>query len=441
MSAKGLIVAKDEAPATARASRGIQRTLYQLNPCELEIDLFCKGLRIDPSCALEDDARFISRTRAGLGSGLELVIPGSIKDVWVNVPVEEDFAQQSCYELVREQGEYQVKDTRQGHRYAVRIPPEPAWYTRQTARGTPMHKVGVLQGTYLGIYISNSCGFWYHSPAVNCKFCASGLNVGVNEVARKDIDDVVEVVRAAKQESGASFVHFNSGYQKDRDLDEAAPYVKAVKSRVGTLVGLQLIPTLDFWKYDRLIDLGTDHFSFCYEFHNPDFFAHYLPGKQQLVGQQTFFRALEYTTKKLGKGSCSGEIIAGVEPLEDTLRAIDYITGIGAFPTVCIFRPTIGSDMEQVPSPRYEEMLVVFRHVYEACRRNNIPIDVTPNIEVSLIVQPGDTRYLAPRNLASSFYHAEMALARWLVRPYFAWKMRPKNITASEVLTKAGVRD
>ena len=153
------------------------------------------------------------------------------------------------------------------------------------------------------------------------------------------------------------------------------------------------------------------------------------------MGQQTFFRALEYTVKKLGKGSCSGEIIAGVEPIEDTLRAIDYITGIGAFPTICIFRPTIGSDMEQWPSPRYDDMLVVFRHLYEACRRNRIPIDVTPNIEVSLIVQPGDTRYLAPHNLTSSIYHAEMALARWLARPYFGWKMRPKKITASEVLT------
>ena len=280
-----------------------------LNPCELDILLFCKGMRIDPSCSLGSDARFILRTRAGLGSGLELVIPGPIKDVWVNVPVEEDFAQQSCYELVREQGEYWVKDARTGHRYGVRVPPEPAWYTCTTSRGTAMHKVGVLQGTYLGIYISNSCGFWYHSPAVNCKFCATGLNVGVNEVARKDVDDVVEVARAAKQESGVTFVHFNSGYQKNRDLDEAAPYVKAVKSRVGTLVGLQLIPTQDFWKYDRLIDLGADHFSFCYEFHNPEFFERYLPGKQQLVGQQAFFRALEYTAKKLGKGSCSGEIV------------------------------------------------------------------------------------------------------------------------------------
>lgn len=409
-----------------------------LNPCELEIDLFCKGLRIDPACSLEEDARFIARTRAGLGSGLELVIPGPLKDVWVNVPVEEDFAQQSCYELVRERGEYSVRDSRQGFRYAVRIPPEPAWYTRATSRGTSMHKVGVLQGTYLGIYISNSCGFWYHSPSLNCQFCATGLNVGVNEVAAKDVEDVVEVARAAKEESGVTFVHFNSGYQTDRDLDEAAPYVKAVKSRVGALVGLQLIPTLDFWKYDRLIDLGADHFSFCYEFHNPEYFARFLPGKQQLVGQRTFFRALEYTAKKLGKGSCSGEIVAGVEPIADTLRAIDYITGIGAFPTVCIFRPTIGADMEQWPSPRYEDMRVVFRYLYEACRRNHIPIDVTPNIEVSLIVQPGDTRYLAPRSTASFLYHAEMGLARALARPYFWWKMRPKKITASEILTPPG---
>jgi len=191
MPALGQNVAKGVTPTAVVPSLEPRKMTCSLNPCELEIDLFCKGMRIDPSCTLECDARFISRTRAGLGSGLELVIPGSIKDVWVNVPVEEDFAQQSCYELFREQGEYWVKDTRFGHRYTVRIPPEPGWYTRQTSRGTPMHKVGVLQGTYLGIYISNSCGFWYHSPAGNCKFCATGLNVGVNEVGRKDIGDVV----------------------------------------------------------------------------------------------------------------------------------------------------------------------------------------------------------------------------------------------------------
>ena len=90
--------------------------------------------------------------------------------------------------------------------------------------------------------------------------------------------------------------------------------------------------------------------------------------------------------------------------------------------------------MEQWPSPRYEDMLVVFRHLYEAFRRNSIPIDVTPNIEVSLIVQPGDTRYLAPQSWGTRWYSMKMAAARQLAKPYFWWNRRPREIAASDVL-------
>ncbi len=62
---------------------------------------------------------------------------------------------------------------------------------------------------------------------------------------------------------------------------------------------------------------------------------------------------------------------------------------------------------------------MAFAHVYEACRRNNIPMDVTPNIEVSLVVEPGDTRYLAPRNWGASWYSLKLAALRQLARPYF----------------------
>ncbi len=408
-----------------------------LNPCELEIDLFCKGLRVDPSCTLAEDARKVSRTRAGLGSGLEILIPGRLKDIWMNVPVEEDFARNSPYRILKEKGEYFVLDDRSDMLYPVRIPVEPRWYSMRTTKGTEMCRVGVLQGTYLGIYISNSCLYWYSSPSLNCKFCTTGSNVGVNEVAVKDLDDVVEVCEEAKEESGVTFVHFNSGYQAGRDLEQAAPYVKAVKEKVGALIGVQLMPTRELWKYDWLIDLGADHFSFCYEFQNPEYFARYLPGKQKTIGQDTFFRALEYTSKRLGKGAVSGEIIAGVEPIEDTLRAIDYITGAGAFPTVCVFRPVIGADMENHRLPRYEDMRVVFQHVYEACKRNGIPIGVAPNIEVSLICQPDDTRYLARPTPSTWLYEARLRMMKRLARPVFQRKLRPQRIRADASVAPA----
>jgi hypothetical protein len=411
-------------------------TSARLNPCELEIDLFCKGMRIDPSCALVEDGRGVSRTRAGLGSGLELVLPGSLKDIWMNVPVEEDFARASPYRLVKSGSGYWVEDDRAGLRYPVRVPSEPAWYARRTSSGTPMRRIGVLQGTYLGIYISNSCLFWYSDPSMHCRFCTTGANVGVNEVALKGLEDVVEVARAAREESGVTFVHFNSGYSK-RCHEEAAPFVKAVKDRVGGLIGLQLMPSRDLSVYDRLIDLGVDHFSFCYEFQNPEYFARYLPGKEANLGQQAFFDALEYTARKLGKGAVSGEIIAGVEPIEDTLRAIDYITGVGAFPTVCIFRPVIGSDMERHPSPRYDDMRIVFQHVYDACRRNRIPIGLAPNLEVSLICQPDDTRYLANPGVSTWMYEAWLAAMRRLAQPVFRSRMAPR-LAADAAAAAAG---
>ncbi len=405
-----------------------------LNPCELEIDLFCRGARVSPSCTLEQDARLMSRTRAGLGSGLEIILPGRLKDIWANVPVEEEFAAASPYLLSKEGGDYRLLDERGGQIYPVRIPPEPAWYSRSTSSGTPMCRVGVLQGTYLGIYISNSCLFWYTQPVANCRFCTTGLNVGVNEVASKRVEDVVEVAQAAKRESGVTFVHLNSGFHAGRDLDMAAPYVKALKEKVGVLVGVQLTPTPDLWKYDRLIDMGVDHFSFCYECHNPAYFAEVCPGKERWIGQQAFFSAMEYVTRRLPRGAVSGEIIAGVEPLEDTLRGIDYITSLGAFPTVCVFRPTIGSDMENLPPPSYESMRRVFKHVHEACRRRWIPLDVAPGIEVSLIVQPGDTLYLAPHGLRSLAYRAWLRSLRSLARPYWRWKLRPRRVAGDALL-------
>jgi hypothetical protein len=406
--------------------------MRRLNPAELEIDLLCKGVRIDPSCTLEKDARSFSRTRAGLGSGLEITLPAPDKSLWVNVPVFEPFAAQSPYLLLKSGGAYRVADGREaGLEYPVGVPPRPSWYDLQTSRGIPMTQVGVLQGTYLGIYFSETCQFWKMSPSEACKFCTTGLNVGTTDAEGKNLQDVVETAQAAKSQSGITFVHFNTGFQNSDGLDLAAPYVKAVKEKVGALVGLQVIPSKDLWKYDWLMDVGVDHFSFCYEFHNPEYFAKYLPGKQGRVGQTTFFRAMEYCAKKMGKGRASGEIIAGIEPIEDTLKAIDYITSVGCFPTVCIFRPLHGAALASHPSPAYEDMVVVFRHVYEACMKNGLPIGMAPNIEVSLIVNPDDAKYLAPPSLRKWLYEAKLKAVRQVLKPVFARKIKPRPVSAS----------
>lgn len=406
---------------------------HRLNPAELEIDLFCKGIRIHESCNLEKDARTFARARAGLGSGLELVIPGDKRDIWLNAPVKEKFAAGSPYELRYENGQYIVFHTREYEKYTVTLPPAPDWYARKTASGALMREIGVLQGTYLGIYLGKACAFWNSDPRENCKFCITGLNVGSpgGDKSEKTIDEVVEVAKVAKQDSGVTFTHFNTGYQLGKGLDICAPFVKAIKENVGTLVGVQAIPSRDLWKYDWLVDLGADHFSFCYELHNKEYFAQYLPGKTRLIGQDAFFQAMEYTGKLLGKGRVSGEIIAGIEPIEDTLKAIDYICSVGAFPTVCIFRPVEGSIMEDAPSPTYEDMVRVFRRVYESCMKYGVPVGLVPNIEVSLVVQPTDAEYLVEPTLQYYLYKTKLAVMKPIAGYLFRKQLIPRKIAAN----------
>jgi len=50
---------------------GLIDCAMSLNACELEIDLFCRGLRVPTGVSLAG-VRGLARTRAGLGSGLEI---------------------------------------------------------------------------------------------------------------------------------------------------------------------------------------------------------------------------------------------------------------------------------------------------------------------------------------------------------------------------------
>ena len=397
-----------------------------LNACELEIDLFCHGLRL-PTGALLPGARSVTRTRAGLGSGLEIAIPAPLakREIWVNVPIAEAFVQTTPYRLTGDpEAGYAIVDERDDSIYPIRLPAEPSWYGRETSRDVPMNRIGVMQGTYLGIYVNPVCAFWNYAPAQNCLFCTTGQNVGTAEAAVKTVDDVVETCWAAKEESGITFVHLNGGFQGSRGLAFIAPYVEAIKRDVGLLVGVQLAPEQNMTGYDRLIALGVDHLSFCLELLDPDWFARICPGKALVHGQQLYFDALRYCVSRMPRGAVSGEIIAGIEPTQNTLQAIDEIAALGAFPTVCIFRPTVGSDMADWPPPQYADMRLVMQHLYEACRRHWLPIGAAPNIEVSLVVNPDEAVLLAEHDAAFYVYEAYRWLARTAGAPVFRHRMR-----------------
>ena len=378
------------------------------NPALLKLDLYCKGARLDDSCLVEEDGgRKVLRTRAGLGSGLELILagpPGGPAEYWTNVPVAESFAQSSPYELHREGGRYILRYS--GERLTeVRLSPRPSWYDRTTSTGKPMTRIGTLQGTYLGIYQAKVCEYWTEKPQrTNCKFCSVGLNLGMDDADEKSIEEVMEVVRAARDESGITYVDFNTGhYTGETYLDILEPLIRRVKSELGLLVGVQTPPHHDLARYDQLREMGVNRVSFCFEIYDRQIFKDVCPGKDAAYGLDRYLRAVRYCAGLADRGPkdepwvTNGEIIAGLESPESSIAAIDWITSVGAIPTVCVFRPLQGTDLQNTPPPKTEDMIPVFRRLYEACMERNLPIGCAPNVHVSLIMLPEECRTLSPR--------------------------------------------
>jgi hypothetical protein len=399
----------------------------QASPALLKLDLYCRGLRIDESCAVADHGgRRIVRTRAGLGSGLELILPGGL---WTNVPVLESFAADSPYVLRYASGGYRL-DRGDEPVAPVSLAPMPGWYDKRTSAGTPMSRVGTLQGTYLGIYPARVCDFWVTQPdRVNCGFCSVGLNLGVDDATEKSVHDVLDVVAAARAESGITYVDFNTGhYEGDTYLDIVEPYVRGVKEHFGLLVGVQTPPHHDLRRYDALRAMGVNRVSFCFEVFDRARFVEVCPGKAATYGLDRYLDAIKYCASLANRGPrtepwvTNGEIIAGLEAPESSIAAINWLTSVGAIPTVCVFRPLRGTDYEHLPPPDPASLVPVFRRLYEACMEAGLPIGCAPNVHVSLVLLPEECASLSTRRYP--WRRAVLATQKHLFGAMFARRQR-----------------
>jgi len=364
----------------------VNNILLKINQREfvarLKLELLCSGIQLSDSVLQFKEFREIIRTRGGLGSGIELILPNNL---WVNVPTYEYFAKSSPFCLIKSGESYWVEKNNKKI-VKVKLAPQPKFYSLKTSTDVPMKRIGTLQGGYLAFFPTSSCEFWPDN--LNCRFCSTGLNLGTSEHRIKKVQEILEVAREAFKEKVASFIHVNIGFTQshDRGLLKLAPYIKALKKETDAIIICQCLPPKTNEWADYAYSIGVDSMSSNFEFYNIEIFKKYCPGKAKFIGHKRFFEWLEYLPTIFPSGGAAGEIIVGIEPIESSLAAIDYITSTGAHPIICAFRPLIGTALEKYPPPTAEIMEKVLVYAYKKCKENSIKLNAVDRVSIVMMV-------------------------------------------------------
>ncbi|OFV90186.1 MAG: hypothetical protein A3J75_00505 [Acidobacteria bacterium RBG_16_68_9] len=357
------------------------------NPTQLKLDLAIRGARLDASMRNRPDIVRVPWVRDYVARSIELVLP---EDIWVSVPIEERFTENSPYCLGSEGDRFWV--TSNGERCEVRVVPQPPYYGKATRSGLPMWRVGTAYGGYVTINPAVGCAFT--TLGAPCRFCDIGA-WSREGAAPLSVDDVVETVRAAFAEGAVEYVYFHIGYiaGEDAGIEFLDPYVDAIKKQFDTLVAVQLQPPANNRWIDRTYAMGADALSYSVEIHDPELLLRYCPGRANQVGRERYYEALGYAATIFPSGTVWSDLIVGLEPPESTMAGIDALVRMGVLPVLSLFRPLDNTQLGSHPLPTASEVAPIFAHLFNAVR--NARINMNWVRDLSFAVTPLEARFFA----------------------------------------------
>lgn len=262
---------------------------------------------------------------------------------------------------------------------SIDIPAYPEYYDKKLSNGKLAKEVLSIYGSYiLSGFIRGHCDFF--NKKEQCKFC--NLNP-----TRKEIQDGVFIIdeEAIREAADLAFKYDSdkisclmycggSHYDRDKEVQNYIKLSKAVNSaNIDRTLHQHVLcaPPKDFNLYHELKESGIDTVGHAFEIYDRDLFHEICPGKAKYIGYDHFFPAYEHAVKEFGKGRIYSVFVGGLEPLDSMLEGFDVLSEMGVVPTVNIFHPNPGSNLENMKAPTFEYVYEYARYLGRIYRKHD----------------------------------------------------------------------
>jgi hypothetical protein len=197
---------------------------------------------------------------------------------------------------------------------------------------------------------------------IACTFCSALCSSSYS------FHDVIKAIDICLRE--IDFRHFLiGGGSAENEQSCINKIIRYIRAKSNKEIYVMCLPPDDNESIKLLYENGANEIAFNLELYSPEYAARVMPGKGKIL-REHYFNALKYAVSLWGKGgNVRSMLIAGLEPAENTLKAVRHLCEIGVQPMLSVFRPMRDTVLHYTIPPSNQEMLQLYQSAAEICRQ------------------------------------------------------------------------
>lgn len=331
--------------------------------------LLAEGLRVAPEARRELSDPALATGPLTLAdyattSGVTLVLSDS---VWVNAPLpayNPNFVTSPRCELDWRDGGFLVRA--QDLEVPAQVVPVPAYHDKLNRWGERVTSYAITHSDRVRISPIEGCAW-------ACQYCGSSYEF---RYRRKSLEGLVDSVATALVDPilPARHVAISGGTPRSDDFDYENEVYDAVASAFpGTEVDVMMAPVPGLLDPERLKATGIRGLAVNLELYNEDIARRLMHAKWKL-GRAVVLDFIERAAGTFGAGGVRSLLVVGLEPMEDSLKAVTALAERGCDPVLSPFRPDLATPLRDYPPPTVAFLVELYERSVEIVARYGVQL-------------------------------------------------------------------
>jgi biotin synthase-related radical SAM superfamily protein len=134
------------------------------------------------------------------------------------------------------------------------------------------------------------------------------------------------------------------------------------------------MPPKNVTAIDSVFEAGLDEISFNIEIFDEKTALKMIPCKCKVLSKSQYIKSLDYAVDLFGEKNVSSCLVVGLEDVHSAVNGVEFLMSRGVVPKLSVFRPTIGSLLQDCSPPSSSFLREVYIKSEEKTKEYDVPL-------------------------------------------------------------------